>query len=43
LRTDGPTFVVYLIAFIVIVAVLTFLTALVLGPLAQALGTHLIR
>jgi potassium-transporting ATPase potassium-binding subunit len=43
LRTDGPTFVIYLIAFVAIVAVLTFLTALALGPLAQALGSQLIR
>jgi potassium-transporting ATPase potassium-binding subunit len=42
LRTDTPTFVIYLIAFTVIVAVLTFLTVLVLAPFAQALGSHLI-
>jgi potassium-transporting ATPase potassium-binding subunit len=38
LRTDTPTFAVYLLGFIVIVAVLTFLTTLVLAPLTQALS-----
>jgi potassium-transporting ATPase potassium-binding subunit len=42
LRTDTPTFVIYLIAFILIIAVLTFLTVLALGPLDQALGSQLI-
>lgn len=42
LRTDTPTFVIYLIAFTIIVAVLTFLTVLVLAPFAQALSSHLI-
>jgi K+-transporting ATPase ATPase A chain len=42
LRTDTPTFVVYLIAFILIFAVLTFLTTLVLAPFAQALSSHLL-
>jgi potassium-transporting ATPase potassium-binding subunit len=42
LRTDTPTFVIYLIAFVIIVAVLTFLTALVLAPFAQALSSHLL-
>ncbi len=42
LRTDTPSFVVYLVAFVLIVAVLTFLTVLALAPLAQALGSRLI-
>jgi len=42
LRTDTPTFVIYLIAFVLIVAVLTFLSALVLAPFAQALTPHLL-
>jgi potassium-transporting ATPase potassium-binding subunit len=42
LRTDTPTFVVFMIGFVAIFAVLTFLTVLLLGPLAQALGSHLI-
>jgi K+-transporting ATPase ATPase A chain len=42
LRTDTPTFVVYLVAFVLIFAVLTFLTALVLAPFAQALSSHLL-
>jgi len=42
LRTDTPTFVVYLVAFVLIVAVLTFLTALVLAPLAQALSSQML-
>ena len=42
LRTDTPTFVIYLIAFVIIVAVLTFLTVLVLAPFVQALSPRLI-
>jgi len=42
LRTDTPTFVVYLVAFVVIVAVLTFLTALLLAPFAQALSWRML-
>lgn len=42
LRTDTPTFVIYLIAFVIIIAVLTFLTVLVLAPFVQALSPHLI-
>jgi len=42
LRTDTPTFVIFLVAFVVIVAVLTFLTALVLAPFAQALSSHML-
>jgi K+-transporting ATPase ATPase A chain len=41
LRTDTPSFVVFLICFVVIVAVLTFLSVLVLAPFAQALSSHL--
>src|ERR1039458_2898599 len=42
LRTDTPTFVIYLVAFVIIVAVLTFLSALVLAPFAQALSSHML-
>ena len=42
LRTDTPMFVVYLIGFVVIVAVLTFLSALVLAPFAQALSPRML-
>jgi len=42
LRTDTPTFVIYLVGFVVIVAVLTFLTALVLAPFAQALSSRML-
>jgi len=41
LRTDTPTFVIYLVGFVVIVAVLTFLTALALAPFAQALSSRM--
>jgi K+-transporting ATPase ATPase A chain len=40
-RTDTPTFVVLLIAVIVIVAALTFVPALLLGPIVQGLTTTL--
>jgi potassium-transporting ATPase potassium-binding subunit len=42
LRTDTPTFVVFLIGFVAIFAVLTFLTVLFLAPLAQALSWHML-
>src|SRR5450631_1582405 len=42
LRTDTPTFVIFLIGFIAIFAVLTFLTALVLAPFAQALSSQML-
>ncbi len=42
LRTDTPAFVIFLIGFVLIFAVLTFLTLLVLAPFAQALSSHLI-
>jgi potassium-transporting ATPase potassium-binding subunit len=42
LRTDTPTFVVFLIGFVAIFAVLTFLTVLFLAPLAQALSSHML-
>ena len=35
-RTDSPTFVVVLVAVILIVALLTFVPALLLGPVVQA-------
>jgi K+-transporting ATPase ATPase A chain len=42
LRTDTPTFVIFLIGFVAVFAVLTFLTALVLAPFAQALSSHVL-
>jgi potassium-transporting ATPase potassium-binding subunit len=42
LRTDTPTFVIFLIGFIAVFAVLTFLSVLVLAPFAQALSSHLL-
>jgi K+-transporting ATPase A subunit len=36
------TFVIFLIGFVAIFAVLTFLTALVLAPFAQALSSHIL-
>jgi K+-transporting ATPase ATPase A chain len=41
MRTDTPTFVVLLIASILLVALLTFVPALLLGPVAQALTDRL--
>ena len=41
LRTDTPTFVIFLIGFIAVFSVLTFLTVLVIAPFAQALSSHL--
>jgi K+-transporting ATPase ATPase A chain len=41
LRTDTPTFVIFLVAFVIIFALLNFLAALFLGPLAQSLTQHL--
>src|ERR1039458_2890361 len=41
LRTDTPTFVVFLVAVVIIFALLNFLAALFLGPLAQSLTQHL--
>jgi K+-transporting ATPase ATPase A chain len=40
-RTDTPTFVVLLVAVIIIVAALTFFPALLLGPVVQGLSTQL--
>jgi K+-transporting ATPase ATPase A chain len=40
-RTDTPTFVVLLVAVIIIVAALTFFPALLLGPVVQGLTTRL--
>jgi K+-transporting ATPase ATPase A chain len=42
LRTDTPTFVIFLIGFIAIFSVLTFLTVLVIAPFAEALSSHLL-
>jgi potassium-transporting ATPase potassium-binding subunit len=41
LRTDTPTFVIFLIGFVAIFAVLTFLTVLFLGPFSEALASYL--
>jgi potassium-transporting ATPase potassium-binding subunit len=41
MRTDNPTFVVLLIAVIILVGALTFFPALLLGPVVQALTPHL--
>ena len=42
LRTDTPTFAVFLAGFIAIFAVLTFLTVLVIAPFAETLSSHLL-
>ena len=42
LRTDTPTFVIFLIGFVAIFAVLTFLTVLFIAPFAQAFSSHLL-
>lgn len=42
LRNDTPTFVIYLVGFVLIVAVLTFLTVLVLALFAQALSSQML-
>jgi len=41
LRTDTPTFVVMLVAVVLIVALLTFVPALLLGPVVQGLSGRL--
>jgi K+-transporting ATPase ATPase A chain len=41
MRTDTPTFVVLLVASVLLVALLTFVPALLLGPVAQALTDRL--
>jgi K+-transporting ATPase ATPase A chain len=41
MRTDTPTFVVLLIAVVVLVGALTFFPALLLGPIVQGLTPHL--
>ncbi len=42
LRTDTPTFVIFLVGFVLVFAVLTFLSVLVLGPFAQALSSQML-
>lgn len=42
LRTDTPTFVIFLIGFVAVFAVLTFLSVLVLAPLGQALSSRML-
>jgi K+-transporting ATPase ATPase A chain len=41
MRTDTPTFVALLIGVIVLVGALTFLPAILLGPVVQSLTTSL--
>ena len=41
LRTDTPTFVTFIVGFVIIFALLNFLAALFLGPLEQSLTQHL--
>jgi K+-transporting ATPase ATPase A chain len=41
MRSDNPTFVVLLIAVIILVGALTFFPALLLGPIVQSLTGHL--
>lgn len=41
MRTDTPTFAILLIGTILLVALLTFVPALLLGPVVQALSTTL--
>jgi potassium-transporting ATPase potassium-binding subunit len=41
LRTDTPTFIAFIIAFVIIFALLNFLAALFIGPLDQSLTSHL--
>jgi K+-transporting ATPase ATPase A chain len=41
MRTDNPTFVVLLIAVVILVGALTFFPALLLGPIVQGLTGHL--
>ena len=41
MRTDTPTFVVLLIGAVILVALLTFVPALLLGPIAQGLTQEL--
>ena len=40
-RTDSPTFVVVLVGVVVIVALLTFVPALLLGPVVQGMTDQL--
>ena len=41
LRTDTPTFAIFLIGIVILLALLNFLGALFLGPLAQSLTQQL--
>jgi K+-transporting ATPase ATPase A chain len=41
LRTDTPTFVIFIIGFVIVFALLNFLAALCLGPVDQSLTSHL--
>jgi K+-transporting ATPase ATPase A chain len=40
-RTDSPTFVVVLVGVVVLIALLTFIPALLLGPAVQSLTDQL--
>jgi K+-transporting ATPase ATPase A chain len=41
LRTDTPTFVIFIVGFVIVFALLNFLAALCLGPVDQSLTSHL--
>jgi K+-transporting ATPase ATPase A chain len=41
LRTDTPTFVIFVVGFVIVFALLNFLAALFLGPLDQSLSHNL--
>jgi K+-transporting ATPase ATPase A chain len=41
LRTDTPTFVIFIVGFVIIFALLNFLAVLFLGPIDQSLTPHL--
>jgi K+-transporting ATPase ATPase A chain len=41
LRTDTPTFIIFIIGFVIIYSLLNFLAALSIGPLDQSLTNHL--
>jgi K+-transporting ATPase ATPase A chain len=41
LRTDTPTFVSFIVGFVIVFALLNFLAVLFLGPIDQSLTPHL--
>jgi K+-transporting ATPase A subunit len=42
LRTDSPPFVIFLMGFVIIFALLTFPTVVFIAPFAQGLTSHLL-